>query len=203
MKNFAPLLFSLFCILSANASALDYFNVNADKVNVRKGPGQNWKVVAQVDAGQLVLETQRAGQWSEIFFVKNSNRKFQGWIFNAFLTPQQLDGSEKKQPYQLDVSALKPVCTDRTVVGIGSLCYLDVSFVVTFEDESTRQTKINCWADFVVPGDKEVVPIQTSDTQLYHVLGGKAEGVMRLNAGMQRRVDSEGLNLAYYNCAVE
>ncbi|WP_415892643.1 SH3 domain-containing protein [Neptuniibacter sp. PT8_73] len=195
------------CVLlfALPVQALEYYQVTGDNINIRKGPGQKWRVVAQVNKDQLVLETRREGPWSEVFFLKPNKQKVIGWVFNQYLALQTLEQpkSAEASPFSLEVIADKPVCADRTSVGMGSLCYLDISFVITDSTKRRKQARVECWADFVIPGDRKVIPIKTSDVQSFHLLGGHAEGLMRLNVGLNTVVNPEEFSVAYYNCAAQ
>lgn len=197
------LLLSIACCVNT-ASAMEYYLVTGDQVNVRKGPSQKWNVVGKASKDQLVLETRREGLWSEVFFLDQRKRKVLGWMANQYLTPQTLAvEADSAAIFDMKVSAGKPVCADRSVVGVGSLCYLDVQFRLLDKGVSRRKAVVTCWADFVVPGDKSVTPIQANNSQSYHLIGGRAEGVMRLNAGLKQHAELMGFNVAYYNCSAK
>lgn len=198
------LLLLLVVFSTSYASAMEYYLVTGDQVNIRKGPSQKWKVVAKASKDQLVLETRRDGLWSEVFFLDQRKRKVLGWMANQYLTPQSLAvEATPDAEFDIEVMAESPVCTNRTVVGVGSLCYLDIHFRLQSKDSDKRRVVVKCWADFVAPGSKAVTPIQTNNSQPYHLIGGRAEGVMRLNAGLKQHVESNSFNVAYYNCSVK
>ena len=174
-------------------------------MNVRKGPSIKWKVIKQVDRDQLVLETRREGEWSEIFYLTPNKKVIKGWIFNAYLKPQEIEEPVKSSAQQFDVkaSADQLVCADNTVVAIGSLCYLDIHFTVTAVNTDQRRAVVTCWADFVVPNRQEIRPIQTTGVDRFHLFGGKAEGTIRLKVGLDARVSRNEHNLAYFNCTAK
>lgn len=192
----------ILAVLPCSASAIEFYIVEGDNVNIRKGPGQQWRVLSKVDDGQLVLETRRQGYWSEVFYLDRRKTKIQGWIYNTFLTPQVLSGKPSSMDeLQVDVVADQTVCVDKVGVSIGSTCYLDVSFHLVVPQAEVKEVRVSCWADFVVPGHKDVTPVQASHTDAFHVLGGSVEGRMRLTAGLNLIVPPEGYSATYYNCS--
>lgn len=189
-------------ILSSSASAIDFYLVNSDKVNIRKGPGQQWDVIANVGVGQLVLETRRQGYWSEVFYLNNRKAKIQGWVYNTYLIPQALSSQpEPNSSFKIDVAANEPVCIDRAGVSLGSTCYLDVDFHLVSYLKDVREVQVSCWADFVVPGHKAVTPVKATHTQKYHLLNGEIQGQVRLNAGLNQHVAPNDYRATYYNCS--
>lgn len=189
-------------VLPCSASAIEFYLVEGDNVNIRKGPGQQWRVLSKVDDGQLVLETRRQGYWSEVFYLDRRKTKIQGWIYNTYLVPQVLSGEpSSKDELQVDVSAKQTVCVDKAGVSIGSTCYLDVNFHLVVPQAEVKEVRISCWADFVIPGHKDVTPVQASHTDVFHVLGGAVEGQMRLTAGLNLIVAPKDYSATYYNCS--
>lgn len=189
-------------IFSSSVSAIEFYLVEGDNVNIRKGPGQQWRAVSKVDDGQLVLETRRQGYWSEVFYLDQRKTKIQGWVYNTYLVPQVLSGDpSSKDELQVDVEAEQTVCVDKAGVSIGSTCYLDVNFHLVVTQSEVKEVRVSCWADFVVPGHKDVTPVQASHTDAFHVLGGSVEGRMRLTAGLNLIVPPEGYSATYYNCS--
>jgi uncharacterized protein YgiM (DUF1202 family) len=46
-------------MFASSVSAIEFYLVESDNVNIRKAPGQQWRVVSKVYDRQLVLETRR------------------------------------------------------------------------------------------------------------------------------------------------
>lgn len=190
----------MFCIVLP-AHALEYYQVNGSSINVRKGPGQNWPVIDQVDKDQLVLETQREGLWSEVFFLQPNKKKVKGWVFNRYLSLQNLQQVQTSSPFRVTATAQKPVCANAP--DYGALCYLDIAFSVQAFEADKPYVDLTCWADFVVPGKLSITPIQTKKTLRYALLAGSTDGVMRLKVQLNHLVNKEKFSVAYYNCAVQ
>ena len=189
-------------IFSSSVSAIEFYLVESDNVNIRKGPGQQWGVVSKADEGQLVLETRRQGYWSEVFYLDQRKTKIQGWIYNTYLVPQVLSGEpSSKDELQVDVAAEQTVCVDKAGVSIGSTCFLDVNFHLVVPRAEVKEVRVSCWADFVVPGHKDVTPVQASHAEAFHVLAGAVEGRMRLTAGLNSTVAPKDYSATYYNCS--
>jgi hypothetical protein len=57
--------------------------INANDVNVRSGPGTQFRVLTQLDRGAGVTAVRRSGNWVEISAIES--RRFNGWVSNAFI----------------------------------------------------------------------------------------------------------------------
>jgi len=201
MQAFAVCLSLLMLVIVLPAHALEYYQVNGSNINVRKGPGQNWHVIDQIDKDQLVLETRREGLWSEVFFLTPNKQKVKGWVFNRYLSLQSLQQAQTPSPFRVTASAQTPVCANAP--DYGSLCYLDIAFSVQASEAEKTYVDLTCWADFVVPGKLSITPIQTKKTKRYTLLAGSTDGVMRLKVQLNHLVNQDKFSVAYYNCAVQ
>lgn len=59
--------------------------VKAKKLNARKGPSVNEKIVAQLLQGQTVLEMQTLGRWSQVVVLDDEAIDQTVWVFNPLL----------------------------------------------------------------------------------------------------------------------
>lgn len=119
-----------------------------------------------------------------------------------FYLDQVLSGElSSKDELQVDVAAEQTVCADNAGVSIGSTYYLDVSFHLVAPQTEVKEVRISCWADFVIPGHKDVTPVQASYTDVFYVLGGALEGRMRLTADLNLIVALKDCRATYYNCS--
>jgi len=59
--------------------------VEAQRANLRNGPGTNYSILDQVESGDELVELERAGSWIS---VAVSNSGVRGWIFNGLVTPR-------------------------------------------------------------------------------------------------------------------
>ncbi len=70
-------------IISATAALAQFFVVNTNALNVRRGPGTNYPVTFILRRGDRVEVTRRQGSWA--FIV--GERGGEGWVFSSYLTP--------------------------------------------------------------------------------------------------------------------
>ena len=59
--------------------------VKAKKLNARKGPSTETKVVAQLLKGETVLEIHKQGQWSQVVILGNEDIDRTVWVYNPLL----------------------------------------------------------------------------------------------------------------------
>jgi len=59
--------------------------VKAKKLNARKGPSTETKVVARLLKGATVLEINKQGQWSQVIVLGNENIDRTVWVYNPLL----------------------------------------------------------------------------------------------------------------------
>ena len=59
--------------------------VKAKKLNARKGPSTETKVVAQLVKGETVLEVHKQGQWSQVVVLGNDDIDYTVWVYNPLL----------------------------------------------------------------------------------------------------------------------
>ncbi|WP_420554504.1 SH3 domain-containing protein [Neptuniibacter marinus] len=198
------LLICCWLVLVANsAMAMNFYMVIVDSLNVRQGPDFTWDVITKAERNQLVLETQRDGVWSEIFYLGPNKQKVKGWVHNNYIKPQTLTPNEGgNSKFNIKVSAEQPVCDGQSMITGESLCYLDVNFSVRSRAASEGSILVSCWADFVASGQEHIQPVQAKVSQNYVLQNGRVADTMRLRAGLKQQLGSKGLNVAYYNCTV-
>lgn len=73
-------LIMLILLTSAVAEA-KMLTITADKVNIRNGPGQKYKIIFQVGAGYPVIELQKKGKWYEIKDFEQDT----GWVHESLV----------------------------------------------------------------------------------------------------------------------
>ncbi len=86
MKLLAIIVFML--VLVPRVAATDTSQVlyiQIDNVNVRSGPGADFKTVMQVDRGQKLLERNRQGEWVKVWIYKSSGKA--GWVHSSLVGP--------------------------------------------------------------------------------------------------------------------
>jgi TPR repeat protein len=60
-------------------------HVKARKLNVRKGPSTEAKVVARLLKGEAVLEVNRQGLWSQVIVLTDDDIDHTAWVYNPLL----------------------------------------------------------------------------------------------------------------------
>jgi len=60
-------------------------HVKAKKLNARKGPSTETKVMAQLVKGDAVLEIHKQGQWSQVVVLGNEDIDRAVWVYNPLL----------------------------------------------------------------------------------------------------------------------
>ena len=210
MRCFRPLVLSLILLFPVTGYAFEYYRVTGDDVRIRKGPGLQWKVLSTVDKKQFVLEVQRKGQWSEIYYLTSHEKVVTGWIYNRYLAPQShMEAKSTDEKVEVtDISPGQLICPDYSSMAAGSLCYMDISFVLLsssnyLQENVLQETEVSCKADFVVPDDRDIIPIQTTAKQVFYHAGGRVPGKMRLNVGLDARVDQGSHILSHYSCTAK
>ena len=59
--------------------------VKAKKLNARKGPSTETKVIARLLKGETVLEVNRQGQWSQVVILGDDDVDRTVWVYNPLL----------------------------------------------------------------------------------------------------------------------
>lgn len=82
------------------ASAFEYFVVN-QQVDVYTQPNSS-STMAKLRAGEVLLEIDKQGEWSKVFFLTKEKQPLKGWMQSRYLTAQGQSGSgsaEESVPY--------------------------------------------------------------------------------------------------------
>ncbi len=203
MRCYRPLVLSLILLFPVTGYAFEQFLVTGDDVRIRKGPGLQWKVLSKVDKSQFVLEVRRKGLWSEIYYLTPHKKEVTGWIYSSYLAPQMENKITNAPLDVIDVEAGPLICPDYSSMATGTLCYLDINFVLLSRSRVLQETEISCRADFVVPDDRDIIPIQTTGKQIYYHAAGRVPGKMRLNVGLDARADKGSNDLGHYSCSAK
>ena len=84
--------------------------VDANRLNVREGPGKSHKVVWTLKRDQKVQVIRSYGDWSQL-----RGERFQGWVFSSYLT-RKPGGTKprKKKPDGLSVAKIKRILIERS-----------------------------------------------------------------------------------------
>ena len=103
-------LLAFLCLLPSVSQAFDYFMVNRT-TEVFSAPGGE-EVMSQLTKGNVLLEIDKQGEWSKVFFLTAQKQPLKGWVLSRNLTAQQKgtsrsvseDGGEY---YTVSVKALR------------------------------------------------------------------------------------------------
>jgi hypothetical protein len=121
-----------FCLLFAsfNASALDYYRVTDEPINVRVGPGTRFGMLAQAKKSEKVLFIKQEGDWVNISFSHPDGRQIEGWMHAAYLKPD-VEEKQKAVPLQAKALGAHLECLPNTDnIGVGS-CMLSIDLSVS------------------------------------------------------------------------
>lgn len=83
---FSGLVMALLAMLPGTAAAFEYFVVN-QQVQVYTKPGSS-EPMAKLAAGEVLLEIDKQGGWSKVFFLNDQKQPLKGWMKSQFLTAQ-------------------------------------------------------------------------------------------------------------------
>ncbi|SIS59767.1 SH3 domain-containing protein [Neptunomonas antarctica] len=132
MRQYTIFFFLCLFFTSFNALALEYYRVTDEPINIRVGPGTNFKMLAQARKGEKVLFLKQDGDWVNISFLHPDGRKVQGWMHAAYLKPEA--GTEEKLenvPVLAKALGAHLECLPNTNnVGVGS-CMLNLDLSVS------------------------------------------------------------------------
>ena len=82
-----PVSLVLLSLLSTTALAFDYFVVKQD-AGVYSAPGSS-QLVTRLTKGNVLLEIDKKGDWSRVFFLSADRQPLKGWMRSDSLTAQQ------------------------------------------------------------------------------------------------------------------
>lgn len=89
--------------------------VDADRLNVRKGPGTSHKTIWTLKRDQAVSVTKTSGDWSYV-----SGNRFKGWVHGGYLTnnKKQIKTVSIQKPIIVKPVRLKPKISDKEIIKI-------------------------------------------------------------------------------------
>ncbi|BBB26661.1 SH3 domain-containing protein [Amphritea japonica] len=82
-----PALLVFLCLFSSLSQAFEYFMVNR-AAEVFTDPGGK-EVMSQLAKGNVLLEIDKQGEWSKVFFLTAKKQPLKGWVLSKNLTAQQ------------------------------------------------------------------------------------------------------------------
>ena len=126
---FFTILFGL-CLYSSHVSALDFYRVNDEPVNVRSGPDKKFPMLAQAKKGEQVLFIKQEGDWANIFISHPDGRKLEGWIYAIYIQPESVDRQTDVPAKAESIGAHLKCLPNAEKTGVSS-CMLDIDFTVT------------------------------------------------------------------------
>ncbi|MBQ0755909.1 MAG: SH3 domain-containing protein [Amphritea sp.] len=84
-------LLAFLCLLSFVTHAFEYFVVN-QTAKVLSAPDSN-EVITQLNKGNVLLEIDKQGSWSKVFFLTSEKQPLKGWVLSEHLSAQQQGAS--------------------------------------------------------------------------------------------------------------
>ncbi|WP_290699747.1 SH3 domain-containing protein [Amphritea sp.] len=85
-------LLAFLCLFSFVSHAFEYFVVN-QTAKVFSAPDSH-KVLTQLSKGSFLLEIDKQGTWSKVFFLTAEKQALKGWILSEHLSAQQQGASQ-------------------------------------------------------------------------------------------------------------
>ncbi|SEQ11762.1 SH3 domain-containing protein [Amphritea atlantica] len=98
----------VFSMISPLVMAFDYFVVNHE-AEVYSAPDSS-ELLTRLGQGSVLLEIDKKGSWSRVFFLSADKQPLKGWMLSSYLTAQQQGQSEpvaEGQRYSVTVSSLR------------------------------------------------------------------------------------------------
>ncbi len=147
--------------LSFNASALDYYVVIDEPINVRSGPGTQFPMQAQVHKNEQVLLIKKEGDWANIFFIHPDGRKLEGWLHGKFIQPLE-QKLQENSVLKTEVLGAHLACQPNAENnGVGS-CLLDIDLTVN-GPTTIEAAEVHCESEVLISFNSgENNPIQES-----------------------------------------
>ncbi|RTE66367.1 SH3 domain-containing protein [Amphritea opalescens] len=100
------LVFVLVSLFSTMSLAFDYFIVNADSP-IYSAPDSGGKPLTHLSQGNVLLQIEKQGAWSKVFFLSTDRQPLKGWLPSNRLTAQHQQSQAQAKPNQpLDGKAL-------------------------------------------------------------------------------------------------
>lgn len=84
---FRSVVLTLLCFFSMVVQAFDYFVVSHDSA-VYSAP-DNGQALAHLSKGNVLLQIDKKGAWSKVFFLSPDRQPLKGWVLSEKLTAQQ------------------------------------------------------------------------------------------------------------------
>lgn len=126
---FIVMLLGLF-MSSSSVSALDFYRVNDEHVNIRTGPDKKFPTLIQAKKDEQVLFIKQEGDWANIFFLEPDGRQVEGWIYAIYVQPESLGRQEDAAIKAESIGAHLKCLPNAEKTGVSS-CMLDIDFTVT------------------------------------------------------------------------
>ncbi|SFG95067.1 SH3 domain-containing protein [Neptunomonas qingdaonensis] len=130
MRQFFIVMFLGLLMSSSFVSALDFYRVNDEPINVRSGPGKKFPTLAQAKKGEQVLFIKQEGDWANIFFIHPDGRQVEGWIYAIYIQPESVDRQVDTVVKAESIGAHLKCLPNAEKTGVSS-CMLDIDFTVT------------------------------------------------------------------------
>lgn len=200
-QKFNFVLFSLF-LISFNVSALDYYRVTDEPINIRSGPGTTFPALLKAKKGEQVLFIKKQGDWANIFFLHSDGRQIEGWMHVAYLK-QESESRQEDTVIKADSIGAHLKCLPNAQKSGVSSCMLDIDFTVTGPISETA-AEVRCESEVLLHLDGgDVQPLQEAGRIRTPLKKGLGAARMQLMVFPLTKVMVEKVTVVDYRCVAQ
>lgn len=200
-QKFIFVLFSLF-LISFDVSALDYYRVTDEPINVRSGPGTKFSVLLKAKKGEQVLLIKKQEDWANIFFLHSDGRQVEGWMHADYLQRESESRQENTTVKADSIGAHLKCLPNAQKSGVSS-CMLDIDFTVTGPRSETA-AEIRCESEVLLHlKGGEVQPLQEAGRIRTPIKKGVGAARMQLMVFPLTKVTVEKVTVVDYRCIAQ
>ncbi|WP_293267787.1 SH3 domain-containing protein [Neptunomonas sp.] len=200
-QKFIFMFLSLF-LISSNASALDYYRVTDEPINIRSGPGKTFPVLAQAKKDAQVLVIKKQGDWANIFFLHSNGSQIEGWMHNTFLQQESESRQEDIAMKAESIGAHLKCLPNAKKNGVSS-CMLDIDFTV-MGPLSESAAEVRCESEVLLHlSNGEAQPIQEAGRIRTPLKQGVGAARMQLMVFPLTKVMVEKVTVVDYRCIAQ
>ena len=184
---------------SLPASALDYYVVIDEPINVRAGAGTQYPMMAQVHKGEQVLLIKKEGDWANIFFIHPDGRKLEGWLHGKFIQPLE-EKLQQNAVVKTEVLGAHLACQPNAEnTGVGS-CLLDIDLTLK-GPQNIEATEVHCESEVLLNFSGNLTkPIQESGRIRTPLKNGVGAARMQIVIFPVSKDVIEEINIIDYRC---
>lgn len=183
-------------------SALDFYRVNDEPVNVRSGPDKKFPMLAQAKKGEQVLFIKQEGDWANIFLLHPDGRQVEGWIYAVYIQPESVDRQADIAVKAESIGAHLKCLSNAEKTGVSS-CMLDIDFTVT-GPLNEDAAEVRCESEVLLHmGSGEVQPLQEAGRIRTPLKKGVGAARMQLIVFPLSKESVEKVTVVDYRCIAQ